>query len=188
MNRRKHAGFTLIELLVVVAIIAILSAIAVPNLLFAQIRSKVAAAKADQSTLAVGLEAYHTDNNCYPLAVLVPPPLRLRVVTTPIAYLTELPRDPFSDARSGGGGGGGPFGQSGVYRYGAMGIDRPSRWALAGLGPDRQPDTPSIEYYPGYSTELFSGQVNGFPWELYDPTNGVISRGDVFRASDWRGE
>ncbi len=59
-------GFTLIELLIVVAIIAILAAIAVPNFLEAQIRSKVSRVKNDQRTYATGLESYFVDNNLYP--------------------------------------------------------------------------------------------------------------------------
>ena len=59
-------GFTLIELLIVVAIIAILAAIAVPNFLEAQIRSKVSRVKNDQRSYATGLEAYFVDNNLYP--------------------------------------------------------------------------------------------------------------------------
>ena len=59
-------GFTLIELLIVIAIIAILAAIAVPNFLEAQTRAKVARVKADQRSLATGLEAYYVDNNRYP--------------------------------------------------------------------------------------------------------------------------
>jgi prepilin-type N-terminal cleavage/methylation domain-containing protein len=61
-------GFTLIELLIVVAIIAILAAIAVPNFLEAQVRSKVSRVKADQRSLATGIEAYFVDNNQYPAA------------------------------------------------------------------------------------------------------------------------
>lgn len=59
-------GFTLIELLIVVAIIAILAAIAVPNFLEAQTRSKVSRVKADMRTIATGLEIYRLDNNDYP--------------------------------------------------------------------------------------------------------------------------
>jgi prepilin-type N-terminal cleavage/methylation domain-containing protein len=60
-------GFTLIELLIVVAIIAILAAIAVPNLLEAQVRAKVSRSKSDMRTIATGLEAYKTDNTHYPI-------------------------------------------------------------------------------------------------------------------------
>ncbi len=59
-------GFTLIELLIVIAIIAILAAIAVPNFLEAQVRAKVSRVKADQRSLATGLESYYIDNNSYP--------------------------------------------------------------------------------------------------------------------------
>ena len=63
---KKFSGFTLIELLIVVAIIAILAAIAIPNFLAAQTRSKVSRAKADMRTAATGMEAYRIDNSNYP--------------------------------------------------------------------------------------------------------------------------
>jgi len=99
MNGCKR-GFTLIELLIVVAIIAILAAIAVPNFLEAQTRSKVSRVKADQRTLAIGLESYRVDSNGalpgfsgnywyanrYPL---------IPGLTSPVAYLTSVPEDQF---------------------------------------------------------------------------------------------
>ncbi|MBM3333647.1 prepilin-type N-terminal cleavage/methylation domain-containing protein [Candidatus Sumerlaeota bacterium] len=63
---RKLRGFTLIELLIVVAIIAILAAIAVPNFLEAQVRSKVSRTRGDMRSLANALEAYYVDFNLYP--------------------------------------------------------------------------------------------------------------------------
>ena len=59
---RKSMGFTLIELLIVVAIIAILAAIAVPNFLEAQTRSKVSRVKSDLRTLKTAFEAYLVDH------------------------------------------------------------------------------------------------------------------------------
>jgi prepilin-type N-terminal cleavage/methylation domain-containing protein len=63
MNRK---AFTLIELLIVVAIIAILAAIAVPNFLEAQTRSKMSRAKADMRSIVTAIEAYAVDYNKYP--------------------------------------------------------------------------------------------------------------------------
>jgi type II secretory pathway pseudopilin PulG len=52
----------------VVGIIAILAAIAVPNFLEAQVRSKVSRAASDMRSLATAIESYMVDNNNFPVA------------------------------------------------------------------------------------------------------------------------
>src|SRR5881394_2933651 len=92
----SDAAFTLIELLVVVAVISILAAIAVPNFLEAQIRAKISRTKADMRTIATAMESYHVDNNHYPDTFILPRFERFIPLTTPIAYITSVPKDPFN--------------------------------------------------------------------------------------------
>jgi general secretion pathway protein G len=63
---RKDRGFTLIELLIVVAIIGIIAAIAIPNLLNAIDRGKQKRTMADMRSIGTAIESYAVDNNFYP--------------------------------------------------------------------------------------------------------------------------
>jgi len=63
---KNSKGFTLIELLIVVAIIGILAAIAIPNLLNAQRRAKISRAAADTKTIVTQTQLYFNDQNAFP--------------------------------------------------------------------------------------------------------------------------
>ena len=66
--RKSQKGFTLIELLIVVAIIGIIAAIAIPNLLNAIDRGKQKRSMADMRSLGTAVESYSVDVNFYPIS------------------------------------------------------------------------------------------------------------------------
>lgn len=191
--RPRFRAFTLIELLIVVAIIAVLAAIAVPNFLEAQTRSKVSRVRSDLRTIATALEAYATDYNAYPPTrnFFDPLPSRRYVpLTTPVAYLSTIPRDPFERTR-----GGGSFEDTVkaidpgepldiyVYNTGVSTVglgstptrERRMQFSLASGGPDLKLEFP---YYAFSDTFVQTGAYLGY---IYDPTNGTVSRGEIFR-------
>ncbi len=85
MNKK---GFTLIELLIVVAIIGIVAAIAIPNLLVALQKGKQKATMGDMKSVGTALEIYTTDNSMVPNATL--PVLNTATYFIPF-YIKVLP-------------------------------------------------------------------------------------------------
>lgn len=188
-------GFTLIELLIVVAIIAILAAIAVPNFLEAQVRSKVASMKANMRTVTTALEAYAVDNSRYPMTTWSTNGTwkaeeRWKVfpgkLTSPVAYLTAdtsmkdvfraahkftselaneimyLPSDFYKPPYS-----------ANDASYGAQ-VSRYGLWVLRSAGPDT--------YYQNYQGKNGDYDIGGWNLASYDPSNGSVSAGDIYRS------
>ncbi len=175
--QRSQRGFTLIELLIVVAIIAILAAIAVPNFLEAQTRAKLSRIKNDHRVIANAMELYFSEWNDYPErndeSMLAPGGNTslsgLVRLTTPVAYITSIPLDPFGRERSGEGSAGAL-----TYEMASTGCSdlKPKGWAIASCGPDMEDNfNPGVPRYPNETLEVM----------LYDATNGTKSRGDEVR-------
>jgi prepilin-type N-terminal cleavage/methylation domain-containing protein len=214
MNKQK--GFTLIELLIVVAIIAILAAIAVPNFLEAQVRSKVSRQLSNMRTVTTALETYYVDNNKLPLTTYNVNPVtrpgggnwdlteRWKFwpgfegtaggLTTPIAYLSSadamidifrlphnytlplanqimwLPTE-FYNSQKYSFLTGNPYDPNSTFskqsrRYGT--------WTMRSAGPDTY-----YQNLPGRRGDYDDG---GWGQASYDPTNGSVSAGDIYRS------
>lgn len=211
---KRESGFTLIELLIVVAIIAILAAIAVPNFIEAQTRAKVARVQNDLRTMATALETYVIDygqltrDNDSDMDREYSAPDWQKAngatqLTTPIAYLTGMLKDPFTPPGAkdvtGGSADGYRIG-SGTWSYGQYGssnrtppdhqdaaatMDRYGpvlAYVTMSPGPDIKRCRMGYKCFP-YKPMGGSDQRAGEPdyYVDYDPTNGTVSSGDIYR-------
>ena len=182
----KNHGFTLIEVLIIVAVIGILSAIAIPNYINSQIRSKVARAKAEERIIGIAFESYAVDWDAYPHDTLPGWPYYIsNRISTPIPYLTEgVLYDPFPVNSA--------FPIAKRYRYKNMETDPIGdvytclwtplpgtlldqqylgKWVIYSSGPWRKLAIPD-----GFA----DGHTEGdWLWLPYDPTNGILSFGNV---------
>ena len=97
---RRQRGFTLIELMVVLAIIGVLAALIVPNVLGRADDARVTAARTDVGNVMQALKLYKLDNQRYPssaqgLQALVTKPSTEPVPMNWKPYLDKLPADPW---------------------------------------------------------------------------------------------
>lgn len=124
--RPRRSAFTLIEMLLVVAIIGTLAALIVPKIAGKGQDAKIAAAKADISTLGLALDNFQLDNDHYPqgkngLQDLVSQPREAQNWKGPyLKDMTSVPRDPWGNA----------------YVYEFPGRHSANSYDLTSMGPD----------------------------------------------------
>ncbi|MBD3265420.1 prepilin-type N-terminal cleavage/methylation domain-containing protein [bacterium] len=191
---KRHA-FTLIELLIVVAIIGILAAIAVPNFLNAQLRAKVARCQSDLKAIGMGLEQYNMDQGYYP------PSHRLWLISTPVAYVSSVPRDVFPPPHRKDSGQPNNTAKWTWYRYMSIPQEQDDKgtavcadyyayfppFAMRGEASSlsQQNGCPARAYVKSFgpnagSQGLWQGDDNGDDFTLrYDASNGLKSYGDI---------
>jgi type IV pilus assembly protein PilA len=89
---RKQEGFTLIELMIVVAIIGILAAIAIPNFLQYQMKSRQSEAKTNLMAIKTSEVSWQGERGCYLPVNAAPDASKITVApgtkTTPVAWNT----------------------------------------------------------------------------------------------------
>lgn len=124
-----ETGLTLVEMIVVLAIIALVAALIVPNVIGRPDQARVTVATTDLRTISAALRMYRLDNGDYPtteqgLKALAEQPTTapLPRAWSPEGYLAQVPED--------------PWGQPYVYKSpgdGGEGFD------LTSLGKDGKP-------------------------------------------------
>lgn len=200
----QHRAFALVELFVVVCMVALLTVIAVPRFLDADTRSCTASTLSEMRSIAHALESYKTDHGAYPW-IVSSPGYHLPAggtymghfragLTTPVAYMSSLPVDPFSATRlplddpygmfgttrgfwywSEAYSASAPWGGPGSWTNSGPGAEAPgSKWAVMSRGPDQ------YWAHMGHESSASAEVDRPLLWG-YDTTNGTLSLGNIAR-------
>lgn len=190
-NSKRRPALTLIELLIVISILLILAGLAIENYTAASIRARVARAKSEHRLIMGAVEAYRVDHNAIPRmahrkyddpafdyinGVPVSGVLS-NVLSTPVAYISStLLFDPFMEKAEAA-----PLDER-LYTYQVIPVymewnpesefwpkarEFYGEWRLGSVGPD-------LIFDHGFAN---SAQL------LYDPTNGLISMGNLWSSN-----
>lgn len=99
---QSEAGLTLVEMIVVLAIIALVAALIVPNVIGRPDQARVTTANTDMATIASQLTTYRLDNGAYPTTEQGLKALVERTTVPPLpaafpdgGYITTMPQDPW---------------------------------------------------------------------------------------------
>ena len=181
-------------------IIIILALIALPNLLEKRPKVYPGRTRSDMRSLATAIETYYVDHGVYPAFTRrsadqvdagqykdrrAAPGSTFRAVTptmqsltTPIAYITSYFPDPFADTKGT------------TFRYYADAHG----WILGSWGPDRDEATGGQMKWDGGIEKIYDGSLADPLVPIltgagsrgaynYDPTNGTVSAGDLWRVA-----
>lgn len=151
---KRKEGFTLVELLIVIAIIAVLTGIAVPNFLGARTKARVSKALGDMHTTTNALQAYAIDHGKY----------MTTYSTTDLkktGLISSVPKDPFT---------------GNDFHYYTTPSDTVTQWVLTSEGPNKKDDFATDKNFDnvvagplgGPESAITSGDYPPVPW--YDPT------------------
>jgi general secretion pathway protein G len=98
----REAGLTLLEMIVVLAMIALVAALIVPNVIGRPDEARVTVAKTDLRTISAALTMYRLDNGDYPTTEQGLSALSTKPTTAPLprswsseGYLAQVPVDPW---------------------------------------------------------------------------------------------
>ena len=148
--RRRQRGFTLIELLIVVAIIGLIAAVAIPNLMNALDNARQKTAVADIRQIANAVEMYQVNVTHYPIVTALGSieSVGARSLGLEPQFMTHVPtRDPWK----------------GFYYYASDGAGEGSDYTLISYGKDKKP-SPSSQ-----------GVINSFDCDIIFQNNAFIS-------------
>ncbi len=200
-SRTRTRGLAVVEIVLAVGLASVVGFLGFSEFDVARRAARVAEANRQLGRVNQAAEAYLIDNGGYPLMLadswLLPKSTAAmsdwRLLSTPIQYLDVVPRDPFFDTISilnpmG------VFAMYGIGRYGGHGNHPKTTWLAWSVGPDRVTQTGSYRSLAaivaneslqapqigGQTPEEFGGRGSVYNGMRYDPTNGLVSVGDIY--------